>query len=47
MSTWNGKHGQGAMRLHREQKRKDAVERNARTPETRRRRYRRTHADDR
>lgn len=34
---WNGKHGKGAMRLHRIKKRAEAEERNAQTPPKRRR----------
>lgn len=40
MSKWNGRHGRGAMRLHREAKRAEAEDRNARTPLERRRAYR-------
>lgn len=37
---WNGKHGKGAMRLHREVLREEAEERNAKTPLEKRRAYR-------
>ena len=40
MSVFSGPMGKGAMREHRAQKRKDAEQRNARTPDNRRRQNR-------
>lgn len=44
--TWNGRHHKEAMRLHREQKRAEAEERNAKTPPERRRKFRSLSADE-